>query len=308
MNDNWLPPGKTGAVCFSIDDIHPGKSTDVYDGGGDLGNGALGNIEWLLNRHKDLNVTLFTTADWREKSALPTKRFLSKVPVLKDKIYLADIWPKGKMRLDNHPEFVDYLKSLPRVEIGLHGLHHCHKGLNIPIEFQEQSVDEMRDILQRMFKIFNKARLPFVRGMCPPGWDAPENLLVAMREMNFKYLASSRDIFTPVRKDSLADMSGLKGVPLINPIKMEGDIVHIPTNFQATSNIERAFEIINNNGLVKIKAHIVKMAFGRMSLDGLDKVYSNYLDLLLTKLEERYGNDLWWPSLGELSDRVRKTE
>ena len=68
---DWLPPGKRAAVCFTIDDVHPGKSADHYDGGGDLGNGALGRVTELLERHPDLHVTLFTTADWREISPTP---------------------------------------------------------------------------------------------------------------------------------------------------------------------------------------------------------------------------------------------
>src|SRR5262249_24369191 len=63
---DWLPPGKRDAVCFTIDDVHPGRSTDHYDAGGDLGKGALGLIAELLERHPQLHVTLFTTADWRE--------------------------------------------------------------------------------------------------------------------------------------------------------------------------------------------------------------------------------------------------
>ena len=32
----WLPPGRSAAVCLSIDDIHPGRSGDHYEAGGDL--------------------------------------------------------------------------------------------------------------------------------------------------------------------------------------------------------------------------------------------------------------------------------
>jgi hypothetical protein len=65
----WLPDGKRAAVCFSIDDIHPGRSADDYDGGGDLDAGALGHVRRLLERHPRLWVTLFTTPDWRERQS-----------------------------------------------------------------------------------------------------------------------------------------------------------------------------------------------------------------------------------------------
>ena len=47
LNSGWLPPGKTCAVCFSIDDIHPGKATDAYEAGGDCEKGRLGLLQEL---------------------------------------------------------------------------------------------------------------------------------------------------------------------------------------------------------------------------------------------------------------------
>jgi hypothetical protein len=136
----WLPPGKTCAVCFSIDDVHPGKSTDCYEAGGDLGKGALGHVEWLLERHPRLRVTLFTTPDWREMSPMPTRKLLARVPYVRDRVYLMKVRRRGEMRLDRHPEFVAYLRGLPRTEIGVHGLHHIHPGRTVFVEFQNQGV------------------------------------------------------------------------------------------------------------------------------------------------------------------------
>src|SRR5206468_3686930 len=120
----WLPRGKRAAVCFSIDDVHPGKKTDYYEAGGDLDRGQLGHLSWLLERHPQLRATLFTTADWREISPVPTRKLLAQIPYLRDYFYLAKILRAGAMRLSRHTEFVQYLKQLPRVEIALHGLNH----------------------------------------------------------------------------------------------------------------------------------------------------------------------------------------
>src|SRR5271165_4616845 len=95
----WLPPGKRGAVCFSIDDIHPGTSSGPYEAGGDLGRGALGHVEWLLERHPQLRVTLFTTPDWREISPWPTRTILARMPFLRDRVYLTRVRRRGEMRL-----------------------------------------------------------------------------------------------------------------------------------------------------------------------------------------------------------------
>ena len=100
-------------------------------------------------------------------------------------------------------------------------------------------------------------------------------------------------------------MSGIKDVPLLYPTLIKnGEIVHIPCNFQATSKIERAKQIIDNSGLLSIKAHIVKSAFGHIAYDGVDEVYMNYLDKVLTFLEKEYGDNLWWTSMGEITNYI----
>ena len=55
------------------------------------------------------------------------------------------------------------------------------------------------------------------------------------------------------------------------------------------------------NGLLAIKAHIVKNACGHIALDGMDELYRNYLDLMLSELERRYGDSLWWTSMAEIA-------
>lgn len=302
---DWLPSDKCGAICVSIDDVHPAKSSDYYEAGGDLDKGALGYVEWLLERHPNLRVTMFTTANWREISPKPTRKIIASIPYIRDRCYLARRTPKDSMRLDRHPDFVLYVKQLPRTEIALHGLHHCHKGLRIPVEFQTQSYSEFKEILQEMISIFDKANLDFVPGICPPGWNAPSPLLDAMIDVGLSFLASARDVITPISKEAVTNMSGMRGVSLIYPQWIHNKrLVHISSNFHATSPIDRAITIIENGGLLAIKAHIVKNALGYISHDGLDEVYRNYLDLLFTILEDRYGDSLWWISMGSLSTRV----
>jgi hypothetical protein len=104
-------------------------------------------------------------------------------------------------------------------------------------------------------------------------------------------------------------MSGLRGVSLIHPTRIaQGALVHFTTNFQATSPIERAVAIIEAGGVLAIKAHIIKNAFGHVAVDGVDAVYCNFLDLLFAELARRYGDRLWWTTMGEMAARlVRQT-
>ncbi|MCY2686972.1 DUF2334 domain-containing protein [Salinimicrobium sp. TH3] len=303
---NWKPPGKKAAICFTIDDIHPAKSTDFYEAGGDLEKGALGLVKWLLDRHPKLKVTLFTTADWREISPVPTRKVLASIPGLREKFYLARRWKKGTMNLENHPEFVQFLNEMERAEIAYHGLYHVHRGLKIPVEFQDQSEEEFKVILDEMLRVFQSAGIEYVKGICPPGWNAPGALLDQLSKHDFDFVASARDIFTAISKDAKTNMSGIKGEPLIYPsILKNKKIIHFPTNFQANSTMERAKEIITNEGLLSIKAHIVKYIFGYTAIDGVDELYMNYLDVLLTNLEQEYGDDLWWTSMGEISEHIK---
>jgi hypothetical protein len=305
VND-WLPQGKQAALCFTIDDIHPGRTQDGYDGGGDLGAGALGLVHRLLERHPKLRVTLFTTPDWRETTPKPTS-LARHVPWLRDQLYLAPLHPEGTMRLSRHPGFVAYLKQLPRTEVGLHGLHHVHRGPTVLVEFQQQNAAECERILKASMALFDEAQLPYVRGMTPPGWNAPPGLVDAMATLDFDFLASARDIKSPITADAKANMSGLKGVSLVRPEWIAGGrLLHLPSNFQATSPIDRAVELIEVGGLVSIKAHIIKSAHGHVALDGVDAVYMNYLDVLLSRLEDRYGDALWWTSMGEIARTARE--
>ncbi len=208
------------------------------------------------------------------------------------------------MRLSRHPEFVRRLNELPRVEIGLHGLNHVRRGPGLPEEFAGLDKDECARTLRDSIIIFEEAGMAYVRGMTPPGWEVTDSLTSAMIDVGLQFIASARDIRSPISATALSNMSGLKGVSLIYPqFICSGRLLHITTNFQATNPIDRAIEIIENGGLAAIKAHSLKNASGHIALDGLDELYRNYLDLLFTRLESIYGSTLWWTSMGEISDR-----
>jgi hypothetical protein len=301
----WLPPNKRCAICLSVDDIHPASSRHGYEAGGNLGEGALKHVVWLTERHPTLKVTLFLTADWREKSPVPTRRILVKLPVLRNYLHLASRWPKGTMRLDRHPEFASYLGSLKNVEIGLHGLYHCRRGPLIPVEFHDLTYAQSRQALRELVEIMERAGIRYVPGICPPGWDAGPDLLRALVDIGLKFVASARDIRTPISRAAKGNMSGLCQQPLIFPSLIQnGALVHLPTNFQATNSIDRAEAILEVGGLLSIKAHIIKSIAGYVALDGLDNLYANYIDVLLSRLHDRFGDSIWWTSMSEIANRV----
>ena len=308
----WLPDGKQAAVCFSIDDLHPASSADVFDAGGDLGEGALGRVARLLERHPQLKITLFVTPDWRRMDLVRTRKLLTRVPLLRECIHWAPLAPRGRYRIDRFPHFVAYLNALPRTDCAVHGLHHAHRGPRLAMEFQRQSRRRCRAMVQEARRIFRCAGLRHVPGFAAPAWNTPPALCDALGDADFRFVASARDLVTPVSEEARTAGSGLRGASLVHPSWIAPDtgiaggrrLVHFTTNFQATSPIGRAHAVIEAGGLLLIKAHIFKTGGGITMLDGLDDDYCAYLERLWQDLDRRYGEALWWTSLQEVTKRA----
>ncbi len=299
---SWLPAGKSAAVCFSVDDVHPGRSTDAFEAGGDLQHGALGHLEWLLERNPHLHCTLFVTPDWRQIRPHADRSLLACIPGLRHIVFHTRPLPRGTMRLDRHPGFVHYLKSLPRTDVALHGLHHLRRGPQPLVEFAHCSHRQCERILEQSMRIFNGADLPFSPGLCPPIWHFSRPLGTAMAAQGLTWVASARDLDTPITPSARTAGSGLQGVALTRPQRVfDLPLLHFPINFQATSSLDRAFSILDSGGLLSIKAHITRHLPGHTLLDGLDHDYRAYLHTLFRAIDRRYGTSLWWTSMNGIA-------
>lgn len=288
---SWLPASKRAAVCFSVDDVHPAP----------VAREALSHVQWLQERHPRLRVTLFTTPDWRTLDAYPTRALLARIPLVRDHVFTVAVHRRGTYRLDRHEAFCAFLRNWQGAEVALHGLHHVRTGLRPVLEFERRSTAQCRGILVAAMKLFEDARLPLVPGMTPPGWQASPQLLRAMHDAGLSFVASARDLDTPAAPDAVARGSGLTGVPLFRPQRIEPGLLHIPTNFQATSTIDRALAILDCGGLLSIKAHLLVESGSYRALDGLSPQYREQLDQLFSTIEDRFGDDVWWTSMGELA-------
>jgi hypothetical protein len=301
---DWLPPGKTAAVVFSIDDVHPSTSQDPYESGGDLDRGALGRARRLLLQCPELKLALSVVPDWRLNSLIPDT-WVRHIPGINEMVHWARRHPEGRYRIDRHAEFVGYLNQLENCEVILHGLTHSHCGPQLAVEFQDEEVEECTAILRRGLELFDAAQVKYVRGFAPPAWNCPPSLVEALEALDFDFVISARDIDSAITRDAVTNMSGLKNVSLIYPQRVgTRGLVHISTNFQATSELERAFQVIDLNGVLHVKAHIFKEGLGHTMVDGLDDCYCDFLANLFTELRSRYGAAIWWTHLSELSARV----
>jgi hypothetical protein len=171
-------------------------------------------------------------------------------------------------------------------------------------EFGRLGARHCRNRLARAIELFERAELALTPGLQPPVWGLSPALASACASVGLRFVASARDLDTPVTPDARTGGSGLRGVPLIRPAWLSDyGLVHCTTNFQATSVPERAFSIIDAGGLLSIKAHAAKVLPGHVTLDGLDQHYCRAVDLLLGDLDDRYGERLWWTTLDGVARR-----
>lgn len=301
----WLPAGKTCAVVLTVDDVSPADASLGWEAGGDREKGSLRHLAWLLERHPELCATLFVTPDWRQLSPFPVRKLLARIPVISERVRLAPVLPKNTLALDRHPEFVAWLKSLPRTDFSPHGLNHCHVGPRIGTEFQEQSAHDCLRMLREGLRIFERAGLPSSGGHQPPLWHLTQAFLDACPRAGVRWIACGRDLFTTPADDAEAAMSGPRGVSMLHPTLIGTEnIVHFSTNFQATSDVERAFGILDLGGVLAIKAHAIKRYGSYVALDGLDEVYRAYLDALVRLIKARHGDAVWFTSMNAIATRA----
>jgi hypothetical protein len=299
----WLPPGKRAAVCLSVDDVHPASDVGQLDGG--RARRALDHVRWLADRHPSLRTTLFVTPDWRSMTAYPQRSWWTTVPAVGTFAYHLPVLPPRTMRLERFPEFCEYLRTWTGVEMALHGLHHVTRGPQPLLEYDQPSVRRCRTLLTEGLARMDEAALPTTRGVCPPGWVASSAMLQAMGECDFRFIASARDLDTPIADSAKTAGSGLRGMRLIHPQLVPGTrLVHLPTNFQATSSRERAIEIVRAGGLLSIKAHLLDSFGSYVALDGLTVGYRTHLDDVLRAVEDECGDALWWPLMSEVGAPV----
>lgn len=302
----FYPNGKHAAVVVSFDDVFPAYYLDNNDSNPSHRNSYLGILASLLNKHEQLVIDLFTVPNWREKNPIPTRKWLSRLPILNNHCYLSPVWPENTLSLERHPEFCTILKALPRVEIAVHGLHHVSKGQPIFQEFRGLSLRECLRRLESAEAIFERIGLSYARGFTPPGWEISYELLQALQMRKYQFIASARDLRTEITMEATTKGNGLRNLPLLFPsIVPNSNIIHIPSNWSRTSTIERADRILELGGVLSIKGHAVKKWFNHTAVDGLDEAYSCYLDKLFDHVEERWGKDVWWTSMGELSNQYR---
>ena len=152
--------------------------------------------------------------------------------------------------------------------------------------------------------IFDGAGLAWSHGFQPPGWHAA-GAAQGVRRRRLSWVASGRDLRSPIRPDAkLAEGLGLVGASLMYPERTAEGLVHFSSNFQATTEPERAFRILDEGGVLAVKAHATKYVPGHIHHDGVDRLYMNYLDRLFCDMEDRCGDAVDWTTMGRIAESL----
>jgi hypothetical protein len=303
----------SGVVVIGIDDVHPESSLDGSDCGGNLDRGALGLLERFLERYRNVKVTLFVTpchiylppALGVERLHKMTGFLLRDVADRVFQRFFIRVHEVEKYDVERHEAFNTYLKKLVdkgQVEIGIHGCFHFHHIPPYASEFKHLDKYEARKRIRIAVYKLGKARIPFCKGFAPPSWGVNKELLMALSEEKFIYIAGSADFVSPITHVASSKEAGLRGAPLIFPSRVFSELVNIPRNWTPHRNdLTRALKIIELGGLLGIHMHVENEYHGVYLGNGITTKNVLKLEKLIDVIESRYEDVVSFSTFSEVA-------
>jgi len=292
-----------------VADVHPESSLDGSDCGGDLNRGALGLLEDILKRYRNVKVTLFVTPCHIflpqplgiEHSHRLLRRLLgSRIDYIFCRFFIKE-YDKDRFDVEKSSAFNTYLTDLTKsgqVEIGIHGCFHFHYIPPYASEFKHlDSYETYRRIRIAVYKM-SKAGIPFVKGFAPPGWGVNKELIKVLADEGFCYIAGSADFKSPITHKATSKEAGLKGVSLIFPSLLYPGLVNIPRNRTPHRN---DLKIIELGSLLSIHMHIENRYHGVYLGNGITVENIYKLEKLLDIVASRYGDIVKFLTFGEVA-------
>lgn len=98
-------------------------------------------------------------------------------------------------------------------------------------EFLGKTVSESRLKIRKSIKIFKRAEMPFTMVFSPSGWHITDNLIEALVDERFGYVAGSFDSNGYVNPTAKSQMSGIKGVDLFFPTLLRDRLINVPRSW-----------------------------------------------------------------------------
>lgn len=285
---------------LNFDDIHPESSTAGTDCGGDMERGVFGYFTRIWKKYPFVKITLFVTPNWIDRSNIKFPMYY--VNRLLGRKYTRK-WEMDTYRLDKFKDWCKWLNSFENFELAAHGLYHHRDKDPHGAEFLGMNREECLSRLKKADVIFSLSGLRMSRGFRPPGWGISEGLFEALHELNYKFIACSGDINAHIARNAVVKETGIKNVPLLFPSTYHG-IVNIPQNWDIMrSDVKRALEIAELNGLISAKGHIANVYDGELIGNGLTaESFENIMELL----EELENFDVRYLSMHEIAQEAKK--
>jgi len=191
-------------------------------------------------------------------------------------------WPEGTYRIDKH---TDWVKELNGFEIADHGLTHFQASRASAAEFEKLSYEQCIEKINKALKLFKKMGIN-PAGFAPPGWGVTHNLVKALIDLKFEYIAGCVDDTVEVATDVVANQAGIKNVKAFFTTELNG-IINIPRNWNIhRSTIDRAEKIIKMNGVLGLHSHILDEYLGEKIGNGITEENLKNVEKLLDFIEE----------------------
>jgi peptidoglycan/xylan/chitin deacetylase (PgdA/CDA1 family) len=258
-------------IAWGIDDVRP----DTY---------CTASLK-LLNDFMEtypVKITFFVTADWVYQP--PPNFWKYDYFGIFPRFFRLKSLPSGTLRIDKHREWFNLPQNFA---IAAHGLHHFRQARWPATEFNGLGYDESFTRIKAMKELFESIGITPV-GFSPPGWAVTDDMLLALKNLGFKYVGGSADTVCKVDELSRSSEAGIKGVSPFCPQEI-GGLLNIPRNWDiATSDFERGIRIADNGGIVSLHSHMVADYFGEKLRNGITEENLKRVEKLLRGLENKY--------------------
>jgi peptidoglycan/xylan/chitin deacetylase (PgdA/CDA1 family) len=312
------PYAKRAAFSIAVDDLHPesSKDPDHIDYGGDEDAGNFHYLGEIVRREPNVKITLFMVPAWQDRPEVPSWLLSPVVEAVLNLLILPfstmrkaarqakrrRSYPPDAFRIDK-AEFrgwCSWLESKVRTgnfEVALHGLHHFSMQAPVPSqEFYSLSTADCLAELREALQICNNAGIPVVHGFRPPAWAISEELMEALAEASFFFVAGCADYTTPIAANAVANSFGIRGISLVQPC-ISGKQVIVPSNANGFS-ASRILDVIEVGGLAVLNTHMAKTNYGisHLSESFVEKTVS-----LFDQIERKYPGEVWFAHLSEIA-------
>ena len=272
-------------VVWGVDDPRPEEVCDK----------PLKLLQEFKQSYPEVKITLFVTPDWVHKPQNKMLKF-DFLGILKHFVKY-NSWPGGTYSLDKHKNWVNNLKEF---EVADHGLTHFQQARASAAEFERLSYEQCANKIQRALELFETVGVK-PKGFAPPGWGVNDNLVKALKDFKFRYLAGCLDDTVEVGKDAVANQAGIKNVKAFFPTDL-GGIVNIPRNWDIhKSSLERAENVIKLNGILGLHSHILDEYLGERIGNGITENNLKNVEKLLDSIENN-SLDVEFKNFAEVTD------